>query len=185
MGLVMARKKDMSLGLQKLADTRSSIQTISLMYRRKVGIYPLLLETNLFRAATLPFKPCTSFIVFSEANFIMTWILTGLTLILLWDAMNPRNFSYHYPKHTLAWVQFHVIRLEGVKGLLKIVQVVILPYTLYQHVIHVNFHIPPNMMCEHFVHQPLIRSTCVLEPEWHHFVTEKALAGDEWSLLLV
>ena len=56
---------------------------------------------------------------------------------------------------------------------------VILPYAFYQHVIHINLHIPPNLMCEHFVHQPLIRSTRVLEPERHYFVVKETLASDK------
>ena len=45
--------------------------------------------------------------------------------------------------------------------------------------------IPLNLMCEHLVHQPLIRGAWVLEFEWHYFVAEETLADDEWSLLLI
>ena len=49
----------------------------------------------------------------------------------------------------------------------------------YQHIIYVDLNVPPNLMCEHLVHQPLIRNTRILESKLHHFVTEKPLAGDE------
>ena len=39
--------------------------------------------------------------------------------------------------------------------------------------------IPLNLMCEHLVHQPLIRGAWVLEFEWHYFVAEETLADDE------
>ena len=40
-------------------------------------------------------------------------------------------------------------------------------------------------MCENFVHEPLICCTYIFKAEWHHFVVEEALAGDEQSLLLI
>lgn len=60
------------------------------------------------------------------------------------------------------WIQFHVIRREGIKGLLKVVQIVVLPNFFYQHVI-LDLNIPPNLMCEYLVHQPLICGAYVLE----------------------
>ena len=56
---------------------------------------------------------------------------------------------------------------------------VVLLYAFYQHVVHVNLHIPPNLICEHFVHQLLIRGSRVLESERHYFVTKETLAGDK------
>ena len=56
---------------------------------------------------------------------------------------------------------------------------VVLPYAFYQHVVHINLHIPPNLMCEHFVHQPLICDSYVLESEMYYFITEETLAGDK------
>ena len=49
----------------------------------------------------------------------------------------------------------------------------------YYHVVNIDLNIPPNLVGKHFVHEPLIRRACVLEAEQHHFVTEKALAGNE------
>ena len=51
--------------------------------------------------------------------------------------------------------------------------------TFYQYIVHIDLDIPPNLMCKHLVYEPLIRCSCVLEAEWHHFVTEKALVDDE------
>ena len=56
---------------------------------------------------------------------------------------------------------------------------VILPNAFYQYVIYVDLNVPPNLMCEHLVHQPLIRSTRVLKSKRHYFVVEKTLASDE------
>ena len=56
---------------------------------------------------------------------------------------------------------------------------VILPNAFYQHVVYVDLNIPPNLMCEHLVYQPLIRGLCVLESKRHYFVTKGTLAGDE------
>ena len=55
----------------------------------------------------------------------------------------------------------------------------------YQHVIYINLHIPPNLVCKHLVYQSLVRCPCVLESEWHHFVAEESLAGNKRSLLLI
>ena len=56
---------------------------------------------------------------------------------------------------------------------------VVLLYAFYQHVVQVNLHIPLNLMCEHFVHQPLIHGTRVLKSERHDFVVEETLVGDK------
>ena len=64
---------------------------------------------------------------------------------------------------------------------------IVLLQALYQHVVYVNLHIPPNLMCEHFVHHSLICGTCVLEPELHHILAEEILASNNevfsWSAL--
>ena len=62
---------------------------------------------------------------------------------------------------------------------------VILRSAFYQHFVDVDLDIPPDLVCEHLVHEPLIRRACVLKAEWHHFVAEEALASNEQSLLLV
>ena len=50
------------------------------------------LQTNLFNAATLPFKLYTSLTVFGGANSIIACIFSELTLIPFWDTMNLKNF---------------------------------------------------------------------------------------------
>ena len=45
----------------------------------------------------------------------------------------------------------------------------------YEHVVHVDLNVPPNLMCDHLVHQPLIHGTRILEFEWSYFVVEETL----------
>ena len=56
---------------------------------------------------------------------------------------------------------------------------VILLNAFYQHVVHVDLNVSSNLMCEHLVHHPLIRGSCVLESERHYVVVKETLAGDE------
>ena len=57
---------------------------------------------------------------------------------------------------------------------------VLLFFTLDEHVIHVYFYFPPNLLAEH-----LVRSFCVLEAERHDSVAIEPLVGDEGGLLLI
>ena len=41
------------------------------------------------------------------------------------------------------------------------------------------------LLLEHPVHQPLIGSSCVFEPKWHHTITIGSLRCDERGLFLV
>ena len=56
---------------------------------------------------------------------------------------------------------------------------------LYQHIIYINFHIPPNLWTKHMVYQLLISCPRILQPEGHHLVTKQALTGDKGCLLLI
>ena len=56
---------------------------------------------------------------------------------------------------------------------------------LYQHVIYVHLHSCAYLLLEHLIHQPLIRSSCVFEPERHHTITIGSLRCDERGLFLV
>ena len=56
---------------------------------------------------------------------------------------------------------------------------------LYQHVIYVHLHGCSYLLLEHPVHQPLIGSSCVLEPERHHTITIGSLRYEERGLFLV
>ena len=42
-----------------------------------------------------------------------------------------------------------------------------------------------HLLLEHLIHQPLIRSSCVHEPERHHTITISSLRCDERGLFLV
>ena len=55
----------------------------------------------------------------------------------------------------------------------------------YQHVIYIHLHGCSYMLLEHPVHQPLIGSSCVLEPKWHHTIIIGSLRCDERGLFLV
>ena len=55
----------------------------------------------------------------------------------------------------------------------------------YQHVIYVHLHGRSYLLLEHHVHQPLVGSSCVLEPKRHHTITIGSLPYDERGLFLV
>ena len=55
----------------------------------------------------------------------------------------------------------------------------------YQHVIYVHLHGRSYLLLEHSVHQPLIGSSCVLEPKWHHMITISSLCCNKRGLFLV
>ena len=55
----------------------------------------------------------------------------------------------------------------------------------YQHVIYIHLHSCAYLLLEHPVHQPLIGSSCILEPKRHHMITIGSLRCDERGLFLV
>ena len=55
----------------------------------------------------------------------------------------------------------------------------------YQHVIYVHLHGRSYLLLEHPVNQPLVGSSCVLEPKRHHSITIGSLPCDERGLFLV
>ena len=55
----------------------------------------------------------------------------------------------------------------------------------YQHVVYVHLHGCSYLLLEHPVHQPLIGSSCVLEPKRHHTITIGSLRCDERGLFLI
>ena len=59
------------------------------------------------------------------------------------------------------------------------------PQTFYQHVIHIDFYILPNLWTKHMINQPLISCPRVLQIEGHHLVTKQTLASNERCLLLI
>ena len=56
---------------------------------------------------------------------------------------------------------------------------------LYQHVIYVHLHGRSYFLLEHPVYQPLISSSCVLEPKRHHTIAVDSLSREERGLFLV
>ena len=56
---------------------------------------------------------------------------------------------------------------------------------LYQHVIYIHLHGRSYLLLEHPVYQPLISSSCVLEPKRHHTIAIGSLLCDERGLFLV
>ena len=55
----------------------------------------------------------------------------------------------------------------------------------YQHVIYVHLHSCAYLLLEHPVHQPLIGSSCVLEPKRYHTITIGSLRCHERGFFLV
>ena len=55
----------------------------------------------------------------------------------------------------------------------------------YQHVIYLHLHGCSYLLLEHPVHQPLIGSSCVLEPKRHHTITISSLHCDKRGLFLL
>ena len=55
----------------------------------------------------------------------------------------------------------------------------------YDHIIHVHFHIPPELVLEEFVDHLLVSSPNVLQAEGHYFITIHPAGGDEGSVLLI
>ena len=37
--------------------------------------------------------------------------------------------------------------------------------TFHQHIVHIDFHIPPNLWTKHVVDQPLMHCPCILQPK--------------------
>ena len=66
----------------------------------------IALETNLFRAATFPFKLCIAFTVLRGSSSNMARTFSGLTSIPLWDTMKPKNFLVFTPNTHLLGFSF-------------------------------------------------------------------------------
>ena len=75
--------------------------------------------------------------------------------------------------------------MKGLKYFLKVIQVVILPFTFYRHVIYVYFNFLSNLLDEHLIHKSLVGYSNILQSKWHDFIAKMPLACDKRSLLLV
>ena len=62
---------------------------------------------------------------------------------------------------------------------------IFLPLTFYQHVVNIELDISPNLLCEHLVHEPLVRRACIFKAKLHYLIAKEALASNEQSLLLI
>ena len=58
-------------------------------------------------------------------------------------------------------------------------------FTLDEHVVHIHFHVSPDLFTEHLVYQPLVGYSCIFQLEGQHLVAIKPLAYDEGNFLLV
>ena len=85
----------------------SSVHSNDFLETRKNGRHlSVALETNLFRAATLPFKLYTAFTVLGGSSSNMSRTFSGLTSIPLWDTMKPKNFPAVTPNTHLLGFNF-------------------------------------------------------------------------------
>ena len=62
---------------------------------------------------------------------------------------------------------------------------IFLPSAFHQYVVNIDLNISLNLLCEHLVHEPLIRHARIFKAKWRYFIEEEALASDEQSLLLI
>ena len=106
----------------------------------------------------------------------------GLASIPLQVSMKPSNLLDSMVKAHFWGVQPHVVALEALKHFLQIRNQAFFGDSLYQHVIDVNFHRIPNVFSENFVHESLVRCSCVLQPERHYCIMVIAYGGDEGCL---
>ena len=56
---------------------------------------------------------------------------------------------------------------------------------LHQHIVYVDFYIPPNLWTKHVVNQPLICCPCILQTERHYLITKQVLTGDKGRFFLI
>ena len=74
---------------------------------------------------------------------------------------------------------------KDLKDSLKVPQMLRNHLTFYHHIIYVNLDIFPQLRLEHPCHHSLICGSCILQPEWHHFVMVVSDRGNKSSLLLI
>ena len=58
-------------------------------------------------------------------------------------------------------------------------------FTFNEHIVHIYFYVPPNLLAKHLVYQSLVCGSRVLQIKRHNSVAIKPLAGDEGGLLLI
>ena len=76
-----------------------------------------------------------------------------------------KEFPCKHPKGTFKGVELYLKFAEGLETFFQVCRMVFSFETLHQHIIHIRFHIPPQLMLEKLVHQSLVSGTNVLQPE--------------------
>ena len=73
-----------------------------------------------------------------------------------WVTMYPRNLPDLTPNEHSARLSFMLYFLEGGEGLLQVRYVVFRFQGFNWHVVDIDLHGSPDLVCEHHVHQPMI-----------------------------
>ena len=95
------------------------------------------------------------------------------------------EFPYRHPKGIFKGVEFYLKFVEGLETFLQVYRMVFSFETLYQHIVHICFYIPPQLMLEKLVHQSLVNGASVLQLERHDLVTVGHFASNERHIFLV
>ena len=65
-------------------------------------------------------------------------------------------------KSDSGWALIAVLGLYSISNWLSSFEVSLCFLTFYEHVIHIDLHIPTYLFAEHLVYQSLVRGTCIL-----------------------
>ena len=58
-------------------------------------------------------------------------------------------------------------------------------FTLNEHVIYIYFHVPSDLLAEHFIHLPLVGYSYIFQSKGHYLIVIEPLAHNERSFLLI
>jgi hypothetical protein len=108
----------------------------------------------------------------------MAVIFTGLASIPRLLTMNPSNFPDGSPKTHLVGLSFH-------QNLFQVCNQVIGIPDLDDHIIHVGFNVPMQLISKAHLDRALIGCSYVFQPEGHSFVSICPVRGDERGLDLI
>lgn len=122
------------------------------------------LEMNQLKVVTCPANCCTSLVVHGGLMSNMAFIILGLASISLCEIIKPKNFPIDTPNAHLVgfsfiWYLSSVLRVSSKSSKCLL--------ALYQHVIHVNFHILLDLHFKHLVYQSLIGGPYIFQSERH------------------
>ena len=85
-----------------------------------------------------------------------------------------KKFAHSHSELAFLLVELHSVPPKDLEHFPQVVYMVFHLQTFDKHVIHVHFRSFPDLFGEHFVDQPLIGSSSVLESKGHHLVAIKA-----------